>query len=159
METLFSCPICGSIHRTELQGKMIFGCKHCDHLFIVNEDGPNSVRSMNSEELRSLDTEEMLGLPGQLRINKGIPIPMINGTTATLRIKGNFYHVPKDTTIQDILYTAMSQGEDPTMLSLEELLQRHLGSENCIVDVWKLQSLLGSIRWERINKEFNFLVE
>lgn len=154
---IFMCPLCGSIHKVKESRKMVFSFQACHHILIVDED--NNVRPLNPSEERHIDDGSFLGIPGTLKIGRGIELPMLDGGKANCRVGDSFFHVPDGFPFASFIGNILANGGDPAHLTVEEALQMALPQEACEVDVHKLRDLVGSIDWPTVNKLGNFLID
>ena len=159
MENVFLCPVCGAVHKTNVMGPHIFNCQSCHQMFIAGES-PDSCRVLDQEEWWSAcNTSDMPGLPYNLRMNRGIPIPMLNGGKANLLLGDKFYQIPEGETIQSLYYAALVRGFNPSSGSLRDLLECVLPDGAKTVDAFTLRNKVGSQVWDRINKGGCFVPE
>lgn len=145
----FLCPVCGTYHKIEKEQPILRHCRNCDHLFMVEN---NSVRPFSED-----DVDMSASYSYQSRM--GIPVPLANGKKANCWIGGRFYNLPREISVQDLIYRAILGGCDPNIVTLSDLLETAFPQNGSSLDSMRLKDLIGSIAWPDVKAALGEPVE
>ena len=156
MKKCIICPVCGRIHDIKDDKPTVLLCKGCGSLMILNENPANGFpRLLEYEEAEVFLTSDKTCI--QVRVSKGIGVPMVGGREANLFCGNRFYYIDKEILISSISAYLYRNGWHDTCLTYRDILERahDIHPNNQVeVDINWFRAVTGRSRLDALKKMY-----